>query len=70
MKVISNPAPLILNYINQKSSKSIIGFARSLLALGMLLTLIFNDIDLLIPSHYLATLNQHSLSYRCNFFLM
>ena len=70
MKVISNPAPLILNYINQKSPKSIIGFARSLLALGMLLTLIFNDIDLLIPSHYLATLNQHSLTYHCNFFLM
>ena len=70
MKVISNSAALFINYINQKSSKSIIGFARSLLALGMLLTFIFNDIDLLIPSRYLATLNLHSIRYRCNFFLM
>jgi len=70
MKVISNPVPVVVNYINQSASTSIIGFARSLLALGLLLTLIFNPINLLIPAHYLATLNQHSIKFHGNFFLM
>jgi antimicrobial peptide system SdpB family protein len=70
MKVISNPVPVIVNYINQSASTSIIGFARSLLALGLLLTLLFNNINVLIPAHYVATLNQHSMQFRGNFFFL
>ena len=70
MKVISNPVPVIVNYINQSASTSIIGFARSLLALGLLLTLIFNNINVLIPAHYIATLNQGSIQFHGNFFFL
>lgn len=52
------------------SSSGIIGFSRSLLALGMLLTLIFNDIDFIIPHSYIQGLNLNALKYRCNFFLL
>jgi antimicrobial peptide system SdpB family protein len=52
------------------SSKSIIGFARSLLAAGTLLTLLFNDINFIIPQQHLQTLNLNSIKYRCNFFLI
>ncbi|MFI5159250.1 MAG: hypothetical protein ACHQF4_10320, partial [Sphingobacteriales bacterium] len=62
--------PVILKYINEASSKSIIGFARSLLALGLVLTLLFNPIDLLIPAKYLTAINQHSLKFHSNFFLI
>ena len=70
MKVISNPVAVIANYINQSASTSIIGLARSLLALGLLLTLIFNDINVLIPAQYIATLNQHSMRFHGNFFFL
>ncbi len=48
----------------------ITGLSRSLLAAGMLLTLMFNDINFIIPRHYLNTLDLHSLRYKCNFFLL
>ena len=52
------------------SSKSIVGFSRSILAAGMLLTLLFNDINFVIPASHLQSLNLHSLKFRCNFFLL
>lgn len=51
-------------------SKSIIGFSRSLLAAGMLLTLMFNDLNLLMPAKYLQSLNMDALKFRYNFFLL
>lgn len=51
-------------------SKSIIGFSRSLLAAGTLLTLLFNDLNLLIPGNYLQSLDMGSLKFRYNFFLL
>lgn len=70
MKLISNSTAAFANFLNHGSSRSIIGFARTLLALGLLLTLIFNDINLLIPPHYLATVNHQTLKYQYNFFLL
>ena len=70
MKIILNPARVALNYINHSSSKSIIGFSRSLLAISILLTLIFNDINVLIPPRYLSTFNLHAISLQWNFFLL
>ena len=60
----------ITRFIETSSSKTIIGFSRSILAAGVLLKLVFNHINFLIPSHKLQTLDLHSLKYRCNFFLI
>ena len=70
MKVVSIPGKRLLKYINAGDSKSIIGFARSLLALGLLLTLVCNPINELIPARYLATFNQHTLKFHSNFFMV
>lgn len=70
MKVTVRLFRVVVNYINENSSPSIIGFARSLLALGLLLTLLFNPVTVLFPAHYIATLNPHSIRFHCNFFLM
>src|SRR6266487_2960956 len=50
------------------SSKNIIGFSRTLIAAGMLLTLIFNNIHSLLTPAYLQTLDLPS--FRVNFFLL
>lgn len=57
-------------FITTGSSKTIIGFCRSLLAADLLLNLVFNNINFMISSHQLQTLNLHSLKYRYNFFLL
>ncbi len=71
MKITLKSLPDILaTFPEINSSKSIIGFSRSLLATGMLLLLIFNDLNFLIPANYLQSLNLHSLKFRFNFFLL
>ncbi len=71
MNIILKSLPDILNGFPEiNSSKSIIGFSRSLLAAGLLLTLMFNDLNLLIPPDHLQSLNLHSFKFRCNFFLL
>ncbi len=70
MKAFSNPVHPALKYLSRSSSWSIIGFARSLLAIGLLLTLLFNPIDVLIPAPYLASFNQGSIKFHSNFFLI
>ena len=71
MKItLKSPPDILTTFLEIISSKSIIGFSRSLLATGMLLSLIFNELDLLIPANYLQSLNLHSLKFRCNFFLI
>lgn len=60
----------IINWLDEHTSKSIIGFSRSLLAAGMLLQLAFNNIDSIIPVHKLQALDLNALRYRCNFFLL
>ena len=68
--MISNPVPVIVNYINQNASTSIVGFARSLLAVGLILTLIFNNINVLIPADYVAALDHGSMRFHSNFFFI
>lgn len=60
----------VSRFIETGSSKTIIGFARSILAAGVLLKLLFNNINFLIPPHKLHSLDLHSLKYRSNFFLI
>jgi len=68
--VINRLYTALTTFIVTGSSKSIIGFSRSILAAGVLLKLVFNDTNLLITPHQLQTLHLSSLSYRCNFFLI
>jgi antimicrobial peptide system SdpB family protein len=56
--------------LEKYSSKNIIGFSRTLIATGMLLTLIFNNIHSLLTPGYLQTLDLPSLKFRVNFFLL
>lgn len=60
----------LTRFIETGSSKTIIGFSRSLLAAGALLKLVFNDINFLIPSYKIQALDAHSFRYRTNFFLI
>jgi len=60
----------LTRFVETGSSKAIIGFSRSLLASGLLLKLVFNDITFLIPPHKLQTPDLQSLRYRYNFFLI
>jgi len=71
MKAVSKLLHIVsIVFIEPGSSKSLVGFSRSLLAGGMLLTLVFNDMNLLFPANHLETLNLDSLKFRCNFFLI
>jgi antimicrobial peptide system SdpB family protein len=69
-KLINRLYTTLTTFIATGSSKSIIGFSRSILAAGVLLKLVFNNINLLITPRQLQTLHLSSLSYRCNFFLI
>lgn len=60
----------LTTYILTSSSKSIVGFSRLLLAAGVLLKLLFNNIDEVITPLQLQNHDLHSLKYRCNFFLI
>ncbi len=60
----------LIQFLETNSSKHVIGFSRSILAAGVLLKLLFNDINSLISLRQLRVLGLHSLKYRCNFFLI
>ncbi|MEO6328976.1 MAG: hypothetical protein ABIO55_08590 [Ginsengibacter sp.] len=71
MKILTNRLYIALStFIAGGSSKTIIGFCRSLLAADVLLKLSCNDINFLISPHQLQNHDLHSLRYRFNFFLL
>ena len=51
-------------------SLNTLGFSRSLLAAGMLLTIMFNNIKLLLPQGYLQTNSLSSIGKYVNFFVL
>ena len=70
MKILKSLYNSLTRFIETSSSKTIIGFSRSVLAGGVLLKLIFNHGNSLIPPDKLQALNLHSLKYHSNFFLI
>jgi antimicrobial peptide system SdpB family protein len=61
---------LHITYLDKWTSISIVGFARSILAAGMLLTLMFNNIPSLLTNDNLQTYAVPTLHNRLNFFLL